>query len=113
MHDLYRNAVHFRDGGIGAANCKQGQGRKIDKECGERAIVHRLNQAKTMLIGASTANTQGSGHCVKATPAKARIAITGAEFQRLRNSGAAIFATTAISSPAAAAVMPLRIRLRT
>ncbi len=37
-----------------------------------------------------------------ATPANAAIAINGAQSRRLRNNGAAIFATTAISRPTAA-----------
>src|SRR6185437_15475188 len=49
---------------------------------------------------------------MSATPAKAKIANTGAEFHRLRNIGAAILTTTAINSPIAAAVTPVRMRLK-
>src|ERR1035437_6208160 len=111
MHHLDGNAVHFRDRRIGAADREQRQQREIAGERGERGRVHRLNHAKATLNGASPRNTQGSGQCMSATPVKARIANTGAEFQRLTNSGAAILATTAISRPTAAAVMPARMRL--
>src|SRR5512143_1926488 len=63
-----------------------------------------------MLIGASPANTNGSGHCMIATPTNAAIAMSGAQSHRLRNNGAAILATTAINRPVAAAVMPARMR---
>src|SRR6266849_2043145 len=108
MHHLDRDPVHFRDRRIGAADREQRQQREIAEQRGERTVVHRLNQAKATLTGARLTNTHGSGQCMMATPMNAKIAITGPEFQRERNIGAAILATTAISNPTAAAVTPAR-----
>ena len=84
MHHLDRDAVHFRDRRIGAADREQRQQREIAEQRGERTVVHRLNHANASeLTGASPRNTQGNGQCMMATPVKARIAITGAEFHRL------------------------------
>src|SRR5262245_26652578 len=110
MHHLDRNAMHFRNRRVGAADRKQRQQRKVAGQRDQRIVIHRFNHASAMLIGATTINTHGNGHWMIATPMKAAIATRGAQSQRLRNNGAAIFATTAISRPTAAAVMPARTR---
>src|SRR6185295_6095880 len=110
VHHIDGDAMHFRNCRVGAADCEQRQQREITEQRDERVFVHRLIHARAMLIGASTAKTSGSGHCMIATPTNAAIAMSGAQSRRLRNNGAAIFATTAISSPTAAAVMPARMR---
>src|SRR5262245_56040952 len=109
MHHINGDAMHFRNCRIGTADREQRQQREIAEQRDERIFVHRLIHASATLMGASTAKTSGNGHCMIATPTNAAIAISGAQSQRLRNNGAAIFATTAISSPTAAAVMPARM----
>src|SRR5262245_6502149 len=110
MHHINGNTVHFRNCRVGTADREQRQQREIAEQQDERIVAHRLIHARAMLMGASTTKTSGSGHCMIATPTNAAIAMSGAQSQRLRNNGAAIFATTAISSPTAAAVMPARMR---
>ena len=85
MHHLNRNAMHFRNRRVGAANRKQRQQCKIAGQRDQRVVIHRFTHANAMLTGASTANTNGSGHCMMATPIKAAIATRGAQSQRLRN----------------------------
>src|SRR5262245_37515012 len=110
MHHFDSDAMHFRNSRIGTADREQGQQRKIASQRDQRVVIHRFTHANAMLAGASTTNTQGSGHCMMATPVNAAIAMNGAQSHRLRNNGAAILATTEISRPVAAAVMPERMR---
>src|SRR6478672_117296 len=110
MHHLDSDTMHFWNRGVRATNRKQRQQRKIACQCNQRVVIHLVIHAHATLIGASTAKTSGSGHCMMATPTNAAIAMRGAQSHRFLNNGVAILATTAINRPVAAAVMPVRIR---
>src|ERR1700743_2851647 len=108
MLHVDRKAVHFRDGGITAADSEQRQHREKAGQREQRTAVglHRRAQATPMLTGTITASTSGKGHCITPMATKVAMAISGPTTARLRNNGRAILATAAIIKHAAAAATP-------
>ncbi len=114
---LDREAVHFRDGRVGAAHREQRHEREMAGQRRERApvVFHGRvcacrDQATAMLRGTSSASAQCSGQRSTPTVAKVASAISGAIARRSLKRGRAILAQVPITNPAAAAATPTSMR---
>ena len=98
---LDRVPMHFRDHRIGAAEREQRHDRELHREREQDVGIglhRRLHQASAMLSGASTSSTSSSGQRISPMATAVAISTNGAG-PKLRNIGAAILATVAISRP--------------